>query len=137
MFVKKASITQLDELNKDFEQMGMISLSTTSFQDPFRNIYVLMIETEIVAFVCFLLMKDIELEAIYVKPRYRKLGYGTIMMQKLFEIALENHCESIFLEVCKSNEPAQKLYSKFGFQIISCRKHYYGTEDAYVMKKEW
>ena len=39
------------------------------------------------------------------------------------------------LEVRVSNEPARRLYEKYGFEIVSRRKRYYANndEDTYIM----
>lgn len=43
---------------------------------------------------------------------------------------------SITLEVNEENEPAIKLYKKYGFNILGKRKNYYNNmHDAYIMTK--
>ena len=57
-------------------------------------------------------------------------------MESILHEAKEAFCERISLEVRVSNERAQNLYRKYGFETISIRKNYYeNAEDAYVMMK--
>ncbi len=80
---------------------------------------------------------DADLERIAVMPKYRKKGYATKIMEKVFWQVREEKLESIMLEVRKSNEPAINLYKNKGFESIAERKAYYKNpvEDAIIMKK--
>ncbi|MGN6955504.1 GNAT family N-acetyltransferase, partial [Neisseria sp. P0015.S004] len=55
--------------------------------------------------------------------------------------AVQQHgANRLLLEVRSSNETAQQLYRKHGFQTCSLRKNYYalpdgGSEDAVLMEK--
>ncbi len=80
---------------------------------------------------------DADLERIAVMPKYRKKGYASLIMEKVFLQVKEEKLESIMLEVRKSNEDAINLYKNKGFESISERKAYYKNpvEDAIIMKK--
>jgi ribosomal-protein-alanine N-acetyltransferase len=56
-------------------------------------------------------------------------------MSVLAERAIAQGCEALTLEVRTTNEPAQALYRKFGFEVAGVRKNYYSDlgEDAAVM----
>lgn len=79
---------------------------------------------------------DGEILNIAVKNEYRKQGIGEKLMQEIIDFLRLEKKENVFLEVRKSNFPAQKLYEKLGFIKIGERKKYYeNTEDAIVMSK--
>ena len=79
---------------------------------------------------------DGEILNIAVKNEYRKQGIGEKLMQEIIDFLCLEKKENVFLEVRKSNFPAQKLYEKLGFIKIGERKKYYeNTEDAIVMSK--
>lgn len=71
---------------------------------------------------------------ICVNPKFQNQGLGRRMMHKLIEVALENRCKNILLEVRPSNPQAIHLYVSMGFSEIGIRKNYYpakvGREDA-------
>lgn len=69
-----------------------------------------------------------ELLMIAVEPTFRKLGIGTSLLQQITTRAMEEEVEVIFLEV-RSNNPAQALYKRLGFEKIGVRASYYtGSE---------
>jgi len=69
----------------------------------------------------------------------RGFGYGARLLKRLVDLAKWHEAESIYLEVRPSNQPAFKLYEKFGFGVVGRRPNYYpseqGREDALVMAK--
>ena len=71
---------------------------------------------------------------IAVSPRYRRKGLGSLLLNKLIEIAEENKIKVLMLEVRKSNEAAIGLYVK-GFEQVGLRRNYYAdnNEDAVLM----
>ena len=74
---------------------------------------------------------------VAVMPEYRQMGIGSLLMEKLIEIAEEKQMTGITLEVKISNYNAQKLYIKYGFKPEGFRKNYYKdtNEDAVIMWK--
>ena len=68
-----------------------------------------------------------------VHPENRKQGIGKRLMETVL-----NDKDVFFLEVRVSNVPAQRLYEKYGFEIVGERKNYYADngENAFVMKRE-
>ena len=57
------------------------------------------------------------------------------MLLSLIESALARQAELVTLEVRVSNQRAQNLYLKYGFEIVGKRPGYYtdNNEDAYIM----
>ncbi len=70
-----------------------------------------------------------------IHPEYRRLGLASTLVSIGIERLREEGCRFVFLEVRSSNEPAAKMYSKFGFEVIGTRKNYYTSpvEDAVIM----
>ena len=60
------------------------------------------------------------------------------MLEWMAQQAREHGARSMFLEVRPSNLPALRLYERYGFRNIGCRRGYYpaheGREDAIVMR---
>jgi len=73
---------------------------------------------------------------IAVHPDFRRKGLAQALIVE-FEKLLPDDAHEIFLEVRESNEPAENLYKKCGFEQISLRKNFYVNprENAIVMKK--
>lgn len=70
-----------------------------------------------------------------VDPDYQRQGIGAKMLTTIIRFALSKNISTISLEVRVSNNKAQELYKKFGFNFVGKRKGYYQEtgEDAYVM----
>lgn len=75
---------------------------------------------------------------VAVHPEYRGSGIGSLLVEKMIQIAKEEDIVSMTLEVRRSNFAAQNLYGKFGFQVEGVRKGYYADngEDAIIMWKK-
>ncbi|MBM7588222.1 ribosomal-protein-alanine N-acetyltransferase [Bacillus pakistanensis] len=72
---------------------------------------------------------------VAILPEMRGNGLGHLMMKSMITLAIEMGAATMTLEVRVSNEPAQRLYRKLGFQNGGIRKNYYSDnqEDALVM----
>lgn len=80
-------------------------------------------------------LDETEITNVAVLPAFQRHGYARLMLQRTFaQLMPTTKC---FLEVRRSNTPAQKLYEQCGFEQISTRKNYYQhpSEDALIMRK--
>lgn len=78
---------------------------------------------------------EAHIASIGVAALDRRRGVGELLVQGAIEAAAANDCDELTLEVRKSNEAAQALYRKYGFEIVGERKGYYvdDDEDALIM----
>ena len=76
---------------------------------------------------------DVHITDIVVRYDLRQNGIGSLLLEKLIEMANAFNVASITLEVNEKNLPAQKLYLKYNFDVAGKRKNYYGTNDALIM----
>jgi ribosomal-protein-alanine N-acetyltransferase len=83
----------------------------------------------------WLLGEDAHVATIAVHPEWRGQGLGELLLLSLLEAGMERSADRATLEVRVSNQVAQRLYEKYGFQRVSRRRHYYAdnNEDAYIM----
>ncbi|MHB8375894.1 MAG: ribosomal protein S18-alanine N-acetyltransferase [Dehalococcoidia bacterium] len=72
---------------------------------------------------------------VAVRESYRRMGIGERLLIACIEAAMESAQELVTLEVRKSNDAAQRLYEKYGFQRVGLRVRYYtdNNEDAVLM----
>jgi [ribosomal protein S18]-alanine N-acetyltransferase len=70
---------------------------------------------------------------------HRHQGIGEALLISLIELAMVKHARIITLEARVSNQIAQNLYYKFGFDKLGLRKAYYldNKEDAVIMSTEY
>ncbi|MHB9144906.1 MAG: ribosomal protein S18-alanine N-acetyltransferase [Symbiobacteriia bacterium] len=86
----------------------------------------------------WLIIDEAHVTNIAVHSHYRGQGIGERLMLELIAGAKERGCLRMTLEVRRSNQPAQQLYSKLGFEPRGVRRGYYTDtrEDAIVMWKD-
>ncbi len=60
---------------------------------------------------------DFYISALTVDDRMRGKGIGTLLLSKALELARENKCKSVLLDVDVGNGNARSLYEKFGFKL--------------------
>ena len=83
----------------------------------------------------WLMVDEAHITTFGVHPDHRRRGIGRRLLLQLAEVALELGSARMTLEVRVSNEPAQRLYRSFGFEVAGRRVAYYSDdgEDALVM----
>ncbi|MFL7893372.1 MAG: ribosomal protein S18-alanine N-acetyltransferase [Anaerolineales bacterium] len=83
----------------------------------------------------WLILDEAHIATIAVHPDYRNQGIATKLIEAvLLEAEGKGACKAM-LEVRTSNQAAQTLYQKFGFQVVHRRRKYYidNKEDALLM----
>ncbi|MFC5511498.1 GNAT family N-acetyltransferase [Massilia jejuensis] len=69
-------------------------------------------------FSTFLTKKGLYLEDLYVRQSHRGKGYGTQLLSKLAQIAVERDCGRFEWSVLDWNEPAIGFYQTMGAEIM-------------------
>ncbi|MBQ5961360.1 GNAT family N-acetyltransferase [Massilia sp. ZL223] len=69
-------------------------------------------------FSTFLTKKGLYLEDLYVLQSHRGKGYGTQMLKRLAQIAVERNCGRFEWSVLDWNEPAIQFYKAMGADIL-------------------
>lgn len=137
--IKKATKKDISSIN----ELGTIEFSnfakTYNIEEYIQNDnYVILVNEEKNILNAFIIIyKNIdyfELEMIIVSKEYRQQGIGSLLLNYFFNTICKKG-NSILLEVSVENINAINLYRNFDFEIINTRKKYYGTIDAYIMKK--
>jgi ribosomal-protein-alanine N-acetyltransferase len=82
---------------------------------------------------------EMHLLNICVAPQAQRQGVGLALLREAARIAQAGRFGSLLLEVRVSNHRAIRLYERFGFTLIGCRRNYYPAqhqrrEDAQVMR---
>jgi ribosomal-protein-alanine N-acetyltransferase len=87
-------------------------------------------------FAGWVIEDELHVNNIASHPDYRKVGIGQNLMETAIDEGRMRGVSFVLLEVRASNETAQSLYRRLGFNFIGRRRDYYRgpTEDALVMK---
>jgi ribosomal-protein-alanine N-acetyltransferase len=109
-------------------------------QSNVARVYVVRLpEHRVAAFcACWFVYDELHINTIAVTPELRRQGLATTLMQYLLEEAVSQGAHRALLEVRRSNDAAQRLYSSLGFTIAGIRRDYYTqpVEDALVLSKD-
>jgi [ribosomal protein S18]-alanine N-acetyltransferase len=83
----------------------------------------------------WLMVGEAHVVTVAVRDDCRRMGIGERLLIACIEMALEYDQELITLEVRATNEAAQRLYEKYGFDRAGLRVRYYSDnhEDAVIM----
>ena len=104
--------------------------------NPFSRYLFFVLNEEVVAFLNYTLIYErIEIININVLESHLREGIATRLMDKLINIAKDNNCLNITLEVRVDNYKAIKLYEKYLFNKVAYRKGYYNGIDALLMER--
>lgn len=98
---------------------------TTIYKKPLGTILLAKHENEIVACIALKPIEagNCEMKRLYVKPKYRGLGIGKILVEKLIKYAKKQNYQFMKLDTLTSLKEAIKLYESFGF--ISTKPYVY------------
>ena len=71
--------------------------------------------------------KSLYLDDLFVMPAYRGKGIGTLLLRRVFEVALQEDCKRLRWQVLDWNENAVRLYRNIGAAIsnqwLNCDFH--------------
>jgi ribosomal-protein-alanine N-acetyltransferase len=75
---------------------------------------------------------------VAVDPHYQRRGIATQLLERLFELTVDDERRGYTLEVRVSNTDAIRLYEKLGFERRGTRRAYYtdNREDALIMWRD-
>ncbi|HSO27285.1 MAG TPA: ribosomal protein S18-alanine N-acetyltransferase [Anaerolineales bacterium] len=87
------------------------------------------------AIVVWMILDEAHIATLAVDPAYRGKGIGAALMAEALSGAIHHGATQATLEVRVQNLAAQKLYRRFGFEIVGRRFRYYqdNQEDALIM----
>jgi ribosomal-protein-alanine N-acetyltransferase len=86
----------------------------------------------------WLIADEAHISTIASHPDWRGRGLGELMLLVMIERAIDLQANMVTLEVRVTNEVAQTLYRKYGFEFVGRRVRYYrdNDEDADLMTVE-
>jgi len=106
-------------------------------QSDVARVYVVRLPAQPVAAfcACWLVYDELHINTIAVAADLRRQGIATALMSFLLAEGAAHGARRTFLEVRRSNVPAQRLYESLGFKETGVRKNYYSQpeEDALVL----
>lgn len=83
-------------------------------------------------------LDELHVNNLAVLPEHRRSGVASALLTRALADAAARGATRATLEVRASNEPALRLYERFGFAVTAVRRGYYAQpeEDALVLWRE-
>lgn len=106
------------------------------YNNKFAVYIVLEEDQKIIGYVgAWIVIDEAHITNVAILPSYRGKKLGEALLRKMMTVAKDMGARSMTLEVRVTNNVAQSLYRKLGFQNGGIRKNYYtdNQEDALVM----
>ena len=141
MEITKMTLTDLEQMKNtlysDFDNFWSYNVLKQELENENTTYIIAKEKEEVVGFAgIFVCIDEATLNNIVVKKTCRSRGIGGELLESLIDICSDLNLKTFTLEVNTTNEPAIRLYKKFGFKNLGVRKKYYNnTQDAYIMTK--
>jgi ribosomal-protein-alanine N-acetyltransferase len=138
------TLEDIDEVIKIEHASFTVPWSKESFESEIKNnkhaIYIVVKqENKVIGYGgMWKIFEEGHITNVAIHPDFRRKRIGSALMEAMIKTAVDNEITLLTLEVRESNIPAQRLYSKFGFEVVGKRKNYYAdnNEDALIMNVE-
>ncbi|MBT2638905.1 ribosomal protein S18-alanine N-acetyltransferase [Bacillus sp. ISL-39] len=138
---RNMTVDDLDEVMEVELKSFIVPWSKEAFfneltKNQFAHYLIVEVDQRVVGYCgVWIIIDEAHITNIALLPEYRGMKLGEALMAKVMELAREMGAFRMTLEVRVSNEKAQNLYRKFGFEEGAIRKQYYtdNMEDAIVM----
>jgi ribosomal-protein-alanine N-acetyltransferase len=105
-------------------------------QNHFARYMVVEMEGKVVGYCgMWLIVDEAHITNLALLPDFRGKGIGESLLKEMMRMAQWFGTKKMTLEVRVSNESAQRLYEKLGFEKRGTRPNYYtdNMEDAFIM----
>ena len=141
-------------LSSEADIDDILRIESISFTNPWtREMYLSELEHRDVSFFyiardavgeaigfcsCWLVLDEIHINNLAVLPEHRRSGVASALIEHVLKEGGARGAHRATLEVRRSNEPARKLYEKFGFTALAhpSRVMELHPPDVYAAKEE-
>lgn len=107
---------------QDFLEALLCKTSNLSFVALTEN------KNEVVGFLLGSFVADeAEILSLGVNQKFQRLGVASKLLSAFLQNLKDNQAKRVFLEAGIDNNPAERLYKKYGFEVVGRRKNYYET----------
>ena len=129
--ITELTINTIDKINNSFIDRSYIEKELSV--NPYGKILILEEDNEVIGYLYYSdIYERAEINQIEVDSFHRNCGNGTKLMDYFINLVDKD----ISLEVRENNNPAIKLYKKYGFEEVAVRKGYYNGIDGLLMERK-
>ena len=129
--VKELTKENIDIINDSFIDKDYLLNEFNN--NPFIKVLLLVESSKVIGYLYYSDIYDrVEINQIEIDSFHRNCGNGTKLMDYFINLVDKD----ISLEVRENNDPAIKLYKKYGFEEVAVRKGYYNGIDGLLMERK-
>ena len=101
------------------------------------NVFGLLLSNLVIGICVFqIVLDEAQINFFVVDQKYRKKGFGSLLMLFLIKQCEDLSVNKLFLEVSHTNSTADEFYSRFDFFTVGTRRNYYKDgSDALIKEK--
>ena len=136
--IKEKDIDLCYELDSNTISLWSKNQWANEFKKEGIKVFGLLLSNLVVGICVFhVVLDEAQINYFVVNHKYRKKGFGSLLMNYLIKQCEKLNVNKLFLEVSHTNIKAEKFYNSFNFSTIGIRKNYYkdGT-DALLKEKK-
>ena len=86
--------------------------------------------------VFHVVLDEAQINFFVIKQKYRKMGFGSLLMSYLIKQCKKLNINKLFLEVSHTNFIAEKFYNSFDFYTVGIRRNYYKDGSDALLKEK-
>ena len=135
--IKEKDIDLCYELDSNTISLWSKKQWIDEFKKEGVNVFGLLLSNLVIGICVFqIVLDEAQINFFVVNPKYRKKGFGSLLMLFLIKECEKLSVNKLLLEVSNTNFTADKFYSRFDFFTIGIRRNYYKDgSDALVKEK--
>ena len=139
------------DLARDLD--GVMAVDAASFTNPWTremfvweaehsdvsHVFVLRLQGAIVGYCAlWMIFDELHINNLAVLPAFRNRGAGGALVEHALSFGAGHGAGRATLEVRRANDPARRLYERFGFTVTGMRPAYYRNplDDALILWRE-
>ena len=135
--IKEKDIDLCYELDSNTISLWSKKQWIDEFKKEGVNVFGLLLSNLVIGICVFqIVLDEAQINFFVVDEKYRKKGFGSLLMLFLIKQCEVLNINKLFLEVSHTNFIADRFYSRFEFSTVGIRRKYYKDgSDALIKEK--
>ena len=135
--INKKDINLCYELDSSTISLWTKRQWTDEFKKEGTKVFGLLLANLVIGICVFqVVLDEAQINYFVVSQKYRKRGFGSILMIYLIRQCEKLNIKRLLLEVSNKNITAEKFYSRFEFSNVGIRKSYYKDGSDALLKEK-
>ena len=110
---------------------------TSEFKKEGTKVFGLLQENLLIGICVFhVVLDEAQINMFVVNHKFRKKGYGSLLMDYVIKKCEKFKINKLFLEVSHINSTAERFYNRFDFSTVGIRRNYYKDGSNALLKEK-